>query len=204
MSRSRKMLRSLLIAACAAGLATYGTFSAFSATTQNDGNQISAGTVVLGDNDSDGVLYSYSNIAPDDVKVKCITVTYSGNLPANVRLYVPAQPTTKTLAPYVNLKIEAGVPGATPLPDCTGSDFSSAQTLFNDKLSKFLDGPAPGGAYADYASGLVDFPGNGTAWTNAATQDSVTYKFTVSVDSDNNAAGKSVTAHTFKWEARNQ
>src|SRR3712207_3675879 len=102
MSRSRKMLRSLLIAACAAGLATYGTFSAFSATTDNTGNQITAGTVVLTDNDSDGVLYSYGNIAPDDPKVKCITVTYAGSLPANVRLYVPTQPTTQTLAPYVN------------------------------------------------------------------------------------------------------
>ena len=195
MSRSRKMLRSLLIAACAAGLATYGTFSAFSATTQNDGNQITAGTVVLDDNDSNGVLYSYANIKPADPKTQCITVTYSGTLDSNVRLYVPTAPTTATLTPYVNLKIEAGVPDASPATDCSDFD-SSPATLYDGKLNTFLS------TYNTYAAGLVDFPGTGSSWT--AADGRVTYKFTVSVDDDNNAAGKSVSAHTFKWEARNQ
>src|SRR5438128_579017 len=101
MSRSRKLLRSLLVVGCAAGLTTYGTFSAFSATTQNDNNQIQAGTVVLGDNDSNQALYSEPNLAPDVSKSKCITVDYTGTLASDVRMYVPSAPTTNTVGAYV-------------------------------------------------------------------------------------------------------
>ncbi len=194
MSRSRKLLRSLVVVGATAGLATYGTYSAFSATTVNEGNQITAGTVLLGDNDSQGVLYNETNLKPgaDVVEEKCLTVTYSGTLPANVRLYVPTPP-TGDLAPHVNLTIEAGTKTGAGM-SCDG--WVRERDVYTGKLSGFLN------AHTTFATGAVDNPTGETEWT--ATKGTRSYRFIVSLDDTASAAGKSVGAHTFRWEAQNK
>ena len=52
-----------------------------------------------------------------------------------------------------------------------------------------------------YASGILAFPGAQTAW---AQNDTLVYRFTLSVQDDNAAQGASSGLHTFTWEARNQ
>jgi predicted ribosomally synthesized peptide with SipW-like signal peptide len=195
MSRSRKMLRSLLIAACAAGLATYGTFSAFSATTQNDGNQIAAGTVNIAENLGGGFLYQVSNVGPGVTTEKCVQVTYSGSLDSNVKLYVPTAPATRTLDQYVNLQIDVGTaPAGAPLADC--SDFDGSPTnVYTGTLKSFID------TETDFASGTAVTPKGEAFWSQ---NDRAVFRFRVTIADDNNAAGKSVTAHSFKWEAQNR
>lgn len=203
MSRSRNLLRSLLVIACAAGIAGFGTFSAFSSTTQNDNNKIDVGSILLEDNDA-GVtpLYNPTNLEPDEKISKCITITYTGDYDASVRLYVPQAPAVNDLSQYVTLQIEPGTQAA-PNMNCTGftPDAVSGpdQYLYNGRLDTFI------ATHTDWTSGLPDFPGlsgASTKWTEAVGQ--VTYRVSVEVPSNQAAAGKSVSEHTFKWEARTQ
>lgn len=194
MSRSRKMLRTLLIAACAAGLATYGTFSAFSATTQNDNNQIAAGTVAIGESLGGGFLYSVSNAGPGVLNEKCVVVTYSGTLDSDVRLYIPTAPTTRTLDQYVNLTIDAGTPDADPEAGC--ADFDGTPTnVYTGTLKAFID------SETNFTNGTPVTPEGESFWSQ---NDRVAFRFRVSVADNPAAAGLSVSPHTFRWEAQNR
>ena len=90
MGISRRVLLTLLVVGLLGGVAVVGTLSAFSSTTTNTDNSFAAGTVTLADNDSGGVLYSVSNQKPGVDTVKCIELTYTGSLDADVRLYTPS------------------------------------------------------------------------------------------------------------------
>jgi hypothetical protein len=51
-------------------------------------------------------------------------------------------------------------------------------------------------------NGLADYPGTvATSWTPG---DVVVYRFTVSLQDNNAAAGLASGSHAFTWEARNQ
>ena len=68
-------------------LAGVGTFSAFSSTTVNSGNDFAAGTVFISDNDAGSAMYNVSNQVPlNSVTTQCITLTYTGSLDADVKL----------------------------------------------------------------------------------------------------------------------
>jgi hypothetical protein len=75
-----------VLAAVAALLAVVSTFSAFSGTTANPGNSAVAGTVTLTDNDSGAAMFSLASLKPGDTDTRCLQVTYTGSLPALVRL----------------------------------------------------------------------------------------------------------------------
>lgn len=92
------------VVACIAGA---GGFSAFSSQTDNPGNSVTSGTVVLSDNDGGSALYALTNAKPGDSQSSCIKVTYSGSLDASVKVYTPS--TVGALASSVNL-ICRGVP----------------------------------------------------------------------------------------------
>jgi predicted ribosomally synthesized peptide with SipW-like signal peptide len=193
----RKLLITVLLVGIAGSVAGSATFSAFSSTTSNSGNSFAAGTVLISDNDAGSVLYSVSNQAPNSpAVVKCIKVTYTGTLPADVKLYTGS--TTNTLDTYVNLTIEKGtIAGAPAFPSCTG--FSAQSTLYNGTLSGFA------AASNTYATGVASYPGSQTQWNQ---NDSLYYRFTLSLQDDNNANGGasplSAASRTFTWEARNQ
>lgn len=52
MTKTKKVVRTIVVAGVLCSLAAIGTFSAFSANTENPGNTVTAGTVALSDNDS--------------------------------------------------------------------------------------------------------------------------------------------------------
>ena len=107
MNKTKKILRSLVVIGVVGAVATAGAFSAFSGQTDNPNNQITAGTVDVQDNDANGALYSIATAKPNDPKENCIEVTYTGSLPADIKMYrVPGA--LGTLAPYANLKVEYG------------------------------------------------------------------------------------------------
>src|SRR5438128_2039694 len=70
--RQTKILLTLLVIGVIAGAVGFGTFSAFSSTTDNQGNSFAAGTVYISDNDAGSALYNVSNKKPGDTAQGCI------------------------------------------------------------------------------------------------------------------------------------
>ncbi len=193
--RSRKMLLTLLVIGVVGTMAGIGTFSAFSSTTSNTGNSFAAGTVYISDNDAGSVLYSVSNQKPLDTVQSCIQITYSGTLPANVRLYTPSS--INAVGQYLTLSIDKGT-GAGAFPSCAG--FTSEANIYSGTLSNFA------ASNNSYATGISTFPGVQTQWNQ---NDVLVYRFTVTLQDNNLANGGaggplSTGLHSFTWEAQNQ
>jgi hypothetical protein len=192
MSRTKSLLRSLLLIGAAGAVAAFGTFSAFSSTTDNPGNEIDAGTVALSDNDSDSALYDVSGAKAGTSVDRCITVAYDGDLNADVKLYLPDA--VGPLAPYLDMTVTPGTDASPTFGDCTGFVADGAP-IFTGTLAGFRT------AHSGWANGLVDNPGSDAEWGPG---DEVTYRVQLTLQDDNNAQGKVTGTHRFMWEARNQ
>ena len=190
-SKLRKGLVTLLAVGGLGAVTGLGTFSAFSATTTNSGNNVSSGTVEIHQHTGATTLYSATNKGPGQTVQGCVRVTYGGSITASaVKLYVSSGITNG--ANY-NLQIERGS-GLTTLDgtmSCAG--FTASSTAFNNTLNNMP---------TTYAAG-IDGKASAATW---ATNDSIDYRFTISVVDDPtanahttaNASGN----HTFTWEAR--
>ncbi len=191
-----KLLLTVLCVGALGSLAAMGVFGAFSATTTNAGNTITAGTVTIGDNSSGAAMYSLTAAKPGDSVSKCIKVTYTGSLNADVHLYTPSA--IGSLGQYVDLTITPGTQVTPTFPNCTGFVADSGGALYTGTLAAF------GTAKNSYANGVVDNPG--TAATKWVANDSVVYQITATLQSaaPDAAQGLTTNAHTFTWEARNQ
>jgi hypothetical protein len=183
----RKILASVTVVAAVGSFAALGVYSAFSKTTQNDNNRIAAGTVDISDNDANSALYSVvpaSGAKPGDYDEHCIKVTYTGTLPANVKLY---RGSISGLGSYVNVKVTKGTGSQF---NC--SDFSGSTTVLDTTL---------GAVGTDWTGGTALTNAGGSAtW---AQNDTVTYKIRGTLMDDNLAQGGDTGLHSFFWEARN-
>jgi predicted ribosomally synthesized peptide with SipW-like signal peptide len=192
--RSRKILLSLLLIGAASALAGFGTFSAFTSTTTNSGNSFAAGTVFVDDNDAGAAMYAVSNQKPGVQTQRCIKVTYGGTMAADVKLYTTSS--VGAVGDYIDLTIEKGS-GNPSFPNCTG--FSAESTIYSGELDDFTT------SKDSYANGIAAFPGAQTQWNQ---NDTLVYRFTLTLQDDNNANGGatplSTGSHAFTWEARNQ
>lgn len=195
MNTRTKVLLTVLCVGALGSLAAFGVFGAFSATTTSAGNQIAAGTVVIGDNDAGAALYSVTAAKPGDTVSKCIKVTYTGSLDAEVHIYTPSS--IGTLGQYVDLTITPGTQASPTFPNCTGFVADAGGPLYSGTLQAF------GSGKSSWASGVVDNPG--TSATKWVTNDSVVYQVTatLSASAPDVAQGLTTGAHTFTWEARN-
>ena len=164
MPPTKSLLRSLLAIGAAGAVAAFGTFSAFSSTTENPGNQIDTGVVALSDNDSGSALYNVSNGEAGTTVDRCITVTYGGDLDADVKLYLPDA--VAPLGQYVDLTITPGTDASPSFGDCTGFVADGA-ALYTGTLGAFQ------AAHNSWANGLADNPGSATKWVQ---NDTVTYR----------------------------
>lgn len=191
-----KVLLTVLCVGALGSLAAMGVFGAFSATTTNAGNTITAGTVTIGDNDAGAAMYSLTNAKPGESVTKCIKVTYTGGLDADVHIYTTS--TIGSLGQYVDLTITPGAQPSPTFPSCSGFVADSGGALYTGTLAAF------GTAKNSYANGVVDNPG--TAATKWVTNDAVVYQITATLQSSAPEAAQGLTtgAHTFTWEARNQ
>lgn len=189
MTKTRKILRSFVVLGVVGAFATAGAFSAFSSQTENPDNQITAGTVEIEDNDSNGALYDIAAAKPNDPKESCIEVKYTGSLPASVKMYrVPGA--LGGLGQYANIKVEYGTQASPSFPSCTG--FNSAGTLYDADLPGFA---------TTYGTGYSANPGVDGDWD---LNEVLVYKVTVSIDDNAAAEGLSTGAHALRWEAQNQ
>lgn len=173
-----KMGLTILVVALIASLSTW---AAFSATTQNSGNEFATGTVELSDDDANQAMLSLSDAKPGDSDSSCIVVSYSGTLPATVRMY--GTTTGSGLDQYLDLTVTRGTKSS-PFDSC--ADFVAGPVVYSGTLAGY-----PGG----YAGGIADA---GT-WTNG---DSHAYRFQITVQDDQAAQGLTA-SQTFIWEARN-
>lgn len=195
MKTTTKVLLTALCVGALGSLAAMGVFGAFSSTTTNAGNTITAGTVSIADNDAGAAMYSISNAKPGESVSKCIKVTYTGSLDADVHIYTTS--TIGALGQYVELTITPGTQTTPTFPSCTGFVADSGGALYTGTLANFAT------AKNSYANGVVDYPGTGTKW---AANESVVYQVTATLQSSAPEAAQGATtgAHTFTWEARNQ
>jgi predicted ribosomally synthesized peptide with SipW-like signal peptide len=192
MSKTKKVLRTILVAGVLSALAALATFSAFSSQTENPGNNVTAGTVSLTDNDGGSAAYNMTNAKPGQASTPfCIRVAYSGSLDADVKMYTPS--TIGSLGQYVNLKIEPGSQ-ATPNTNCSGFSADASGPVFNGNLNTFP---------TSYAGGVSDYPGSTTKW---ATNDAVVYRVTatLSASAPDAAQGLTTGSHIIRFEAQNQ
>lgn len=171
------------------------TNAAFTAQVNNGGNSWSTGTVVLsGDDGSNSTtptvgtaMFTPTNLAPGDTGENCVTVTYAGTLPANVKLYIGSALTgDATLAANINLVIKEGDGGA--YGNCTG--FVPTATIWNDDLAALR------ASHTSFATGRGFW-----AATNGTVK---TYQIAYELDAaaPNSVQGKSAGA-TLSWEAQN-
>jgi hypothetical protein len=195
MKTTTKVLLTALCVGALGSLAAMGVFGAFSSTTTNAGNTLTAGTVAIADNDAGAAMYSITNAKPGESVSKCIKVTYTGSLDADVRLYTTSS--IGSLGQYVELTITPGTQATSTFPSCTGFTPDSGGALYTGTLQNF------GTTKNSYANGVVDYPGSGTKW---ASGESVVYQVTATLQSSAPDAAQGLTtgAHTFTWEARNQ
>lgn len=190
MSNYKRLLLTCAILGAAGSVAGFATFSSFSSTTSNTGNTFATGSVVLSDNDAGSSMYSVTNAGPGSSTVKCIKVTYTGSMPADVKLYTPS--TLGAGANYIDLTIEKGT-GNPTFPGCTG--FTSESTIYTGTLGGFAS------AKNSYANGVSSYPGSQTEWDQ---NNAVVYRFTLTVQDTNSAQSQTIASHDFTWEARNQ
>jgi hypothetical protein len=191
MDRTRKVARTLAVLAAVGGLGTLGSLSAFTSQASNPSNRVASGTVTLADNDGGVALYDITNAKPGDSQTACVRVSYSGSLPANVKLYTPD--TIGALGPQVNLKIEPGTQVVPSFPSCAAFVADGA-AIFDAALSTFP---------TSYGAGVADFPGTTSAWANG---DAVVYRITatLSASAPDAAQGATTGLHAIRWEAQNQ
>ncbi len=167
------------------------SYSAFSATTSNPTNNWAAGTVAIGDDDSNTAAFTASNLKPGSTGTRVIAVTSTGSLASTVKLYGTNAATTNGLSSYINLVITQGTGGSfasgvgfTPL--LTGSN------VYTGTLAGF------GSANTNFATGLGSWAPTGTA------SETRTFQIQYTVDA---AAPNTTQAGTaaigFTWEAQN-
>jgi hypothetical protein len=162
--------------------------AAFTASTSNSGNTALAGTVALSDDDAASMMFALTDMTPDDVYQRCITVTYTGT-PATrqVHLYRAAAVTGSGLDQYLDLDVEIGTGGS--FGNCDGFTASGA-AIYTGTLRDFATNRL------DYASGVT------TGWTPNASPQSRTFRVTLQVQDTNAAQGLNA-GFGFTWESRN-
>lgn len=195
MTRTKTVLRAMLGVGAAGAIAAFGTFSAFSSTTDNPGNQIATGSVAISDNDGGvNTLIDISGAKPGTPYDKCIQVTYTGTLAADVKLSVPS--TLGALASDLDLDITPGTLSDTSTFGSCTSFTASGGNIFGDGAGDTL--AAFRSAHNDWTTGLLHSPGG--SWVE---NEVVAYRFRVNVQ-DDAPQGANTGAFTVNWEARNQ
>lgn len=204
MSRTTgNLIVGLLALALTAGLVIRTSTAVFTAQTDNNGNSLQAGTIVLTDNDGGATaLLTMQNIAPGEFSENCITVSYDGTLdPEPVKVFSTSSfvTTAATTGPgtaatamenQVRITIEQASADSTPaFGDCSGF----VGTTLVDRV--FL--AAWDGAATDYVSGDGD-------WNPAGPGEDRVYRVTLELDlaTGNDFQGAALSGINLSWATR--
>jgi hypothetical protein len=188
------------LAATAAVLALCGlvasaaTWSNLNSTATNPSNSFAAGTVTIGSNFGSSVL-SVTDVKPGPVATGCIQITYTGTLPATVKLYGTGGGTG--LNQYLTVVATRGTFSGTPASgSCTG--FTADTTNYISQGA----GVVYSGTVASWPASAAAAQADPTAatpetWTTGETH-AYQFQFTLA----NNTAAQGLTGtETFTFEA---
>jgi hypothetical protein len=164
------------------GLVVKSSFALFTGTTSNTSNSFAAANVSLSDDDTGSALFTVTGLYPGSSAIRCLRVTYNGDITAVVRFYTTASTYSGTLGPYVTLTIDEGAAGTYADPTC--SNWTTGTTVYTGLLSTFAS------TYTNYSNGAYKAGG---AWTPTGSTQAKTYRFTylVSAAAPNSAQGTS-------------
>jgi hypothetical protein len=204
--------------AVSATLVWNASYAAFSASTGNGGNSWSAGSVAIGNDQSGSAVFSLSGLKPDAATSTlsppptgafagsaattggsaCIKVTYTGTLPADVRVHAALVNAGADggLGQYLLFAVDVGT-DASAGADLACATFTTGSYVYGSAANTnvFLSGMPT--TAAGYAGGL-------TGWTGATQNSSVWYRLSWLLPADTpNAAQLESTTATFTWEAQN-
>lgn len=196
MTRRRVSWRGIaaILAVVLVSVSFESTFAAFRSTAESSANSYTAGTVFLSGNGGAGSFPGSTGAEPGAVSSGCVIVTYSGSLPANVRIYTTR---SGTIAPYLSVKITRGS-GAAGFPSCTG--FTADPTNYAGLGAGVLFDGLASTLPTSGATGLLD-PTAGTPET-WATGEAHAYRFDVTVTADPAGQGRTGTLR-FGFQAAN-
>jgi hypothetical protein len=194
-NKRARIALSALVVGVLGGFVALGVYGVFTATSQNAGNEITSGTVELSDNDSGAALYNATGVRPGETLTRCIKTTYSGSLPAVVRLYSPS--TAGPLAQYIELAITQGTQATATFPGCTGFTPDATGVIFTGTLQGFEQ------TKSSYATGVATVPVGKSSWS---TGEALVYRFqaTLQATAPDSSQGWSSGVHSFIWEAHSQ
>ena len=126
------------------GVLTWTTsYAAFSATTQNGANSWATGRVQL-DTDRTTALLQVDELWPGATGSRCLTVTSSGSVPGEVRLYGAGLTGPALLAANIRLDVVQGSTGSAA--DCSDFVPAAAPPSFTSTLAAYPTGYAAGGS----------------------------------------------------------
>jgi hypothetical protein len=185
-----------VLAGCAA-LAGAATWSNLNSTATNSSNLFSAGTVQLSSNSGGSAVLALANAKPGAVSTGCIQVSYTGTLPATVKLYGSGGGTG--LDQYLNLVVTRGTFSGSPAAgSCTG---------FTADATNYI----AAGAGVIYSGTLANWPASAatalldpTAASPATWSLNTAHGYQFQVTLQTAAAGEGLTgSETFTFEADN-
>lgn len=195
LARKRRLaIVGIALASCCAGANM--TDAAFSPSTRNPSAAFASGTVEISDDDAGASLVTLSGVRPGDGASGCVKVTYTGSVPATVRLYNSSA--SGTLGSSVGVIVTRGTM-SNGFPSC--SNFTPDSTVH-------VAGQPPGLIWSGtlsslpttYGTGVVDPNSSSPAtWTATTTR---AYRFDFVINDGTTSNNKSV-ASTLTWEARN-
>jgi hypothetical protein len=177
---------SLAMLTVVAGLAV---FSAFSSTATSGTNTFASGSVQLSTNGTGVALFAMPAMSPGDNDSRCVEITYTGSLPADVQFYGTF---TGAFAPYLDTVVTRGTfSGAAPAGNgCTGfiADAGGGE-LVNDTLDQL-------------PTSLLPLTDPAPQWV---TNDAHVYMITVSLPANAVSASQGLsTSGSLTWQAQNQ
>jgi hypothetical protein len=163
--------------------------AAFRDVAGSTGNMWTAGTVSLDDDATAPLFGDVTGLTPASAGSRCIAITYTGDVSAEVSLYGV---TGGTLAPYLNLTVEQGTGGTFGGGDPCSGFTPIGGAVYSGTLAGF-------GGHDGFAAGV---PAAATdRWHPAAAGDTRVYRFSYTIADDANAQSTDATA-SFTWEAR--
>lgn len=146
-----------------AGLLVWqGSSAAFTARTQNVGNNWATGSVTLTDDDAGSAAFSLQNVTPGATGSRCLTVTSTSTVPGVVKPYV-ARLGAQGLESYIYIQMEHG----------TGGGFASCVGFVPEGT------PLPAAPLSYLSTVNHDYATGGTPWTTTGVSgESMTYRVT--------------------------
>ncbi len=193
----------LLALAMVSVLTIAGTRAAFTASTDNTGNDVATAQILLYDDDSSTVMFNVADMWPGDQVDHCIEVSYegpSGRATNGVNFYIPSSWTdSNALADDLLITVEEGSAGSfspagtvtdpSAYPECTG--FTSTATIATDvALSSFG---------TDYGTGVGTWTPTGSGIGTPVTQ---AYRITIELDATTDQDNETVTGIPMTWEVQ--